>query len=212
MEYLEQRRELVEITEELYREKLITPSGGNLSLRLPDDQGFLITPSMMFKGGLKPEDLVLLDPQGKPVERRSRPSVETPMHIKIYQMNPKVGAVIHTHAPYATIAGLYGLSIPPITLEAVRFHQLPVVPFCLPGSRDLVNQVAAALEKEPTAQALLLQNHGLLTMGRTLRLAANASMSLEEACHMATICRLLGGELKLIEPEKVEFLKKITVL
>ncbi len=45
MEYLEQRRELVEITEELYREKLITPSGGNLSLRLPDDQGFLITPA-----------------------------------------------------------------------------------------------------------------------------------------------------------------------
>ena len=213
MDFPELRRELTEIVEELYREKLITATGGNVSLRLPDGQGFLITPSMMHKGALKPESMVLMGPEGNAADRNNRPSIETPMHLKVYELNPQVGAVIHTHAPYATILGLYDtLEIPPFTIESLRFAALPVIPFCLPGSQDLVEGVAAALENNPLAQALLLRNHGLLTLGRDLRKAANVSMALEEACHMAITCRLLGEAPQLIPPENQALLKQFLVL
>lgn len=212
MEFPEFRGQLTETVEELYREKLITPTGGNVSVRLPEEQGFLITPSMSHKGGLEPESMVLLNGDGKPVEKRYRPSIETPMHMKVYQLNPRVGAVVHTHAPFATLLGLYDIEIPPFNVEALRFASLPVVPFLLPGSRELVEGVASALDSCPGAQALLLRNHGLLTMGRDLRAAVNVSMALEEACHITITCRLLGEAPRLIPAEKRELLKKFLVV
>ena len=213
MDFPELRGQLTEIVEELYREKLITATGGNVSLRLPDGQGFLITPSMMYKGALKPETMVLLGPEGDPLDRKIRPSIETAMHLKVYEVNPKVGAVIHTHAPYATIVGLYdNLAIPPFTIESLRFAALPVVPFCMPGSSELVETVAAVIENNPQVQALLLRNHGLLTLGRDLRQAANVSMALEEACHMAITCSLLGEEPCSIPEDKQAILKQFLAL
>ncbi|MEW5785708.1 MAG: class II aldolase/adducin family protein [Bacillota bacterium] len=208
MDFPELRRELAKTVEELYREKMITATGGNVSVRLPGGQGFLVTPSQKHKGSLVPESMVLLSPEGKAAEGQDRPSVETPMHLKVYEINPTVGAVIHTHAPFATILGLYDkLKIPPFTIESLRFIALPVVPFYMPGSLELAKGVAAALDNNPEAQALLLRNHGLLAVGRNLRQAANVSMALEEACRMAVICRLLGGEPRLIPGDQQALLK-----
>lgn len=78
-----QRQEIVAIVEELYDAGLITPTGGNVSLRLADGEGFLITPSGMFKGGLTAEQIVFVDAAGSPGPGGGVPSVETGMHLAV---------------------------------------------------------------------------------------------------------------------------------
>ncbi|MHB8757344.1 MAG: class II aldolase/adducin family protein, partial [Bacillota bacterium] len=187
-----------------FKAGLITPSGGNVSVRLPG--GALITPSGMHKGSLRPPDLVEVDAAGRPRAPGRRPSVETGLHLLVYQRRPEVNAVIHTHAPMATLLGLLDLPVPPVTLEAVRFADLPSVPFFRPGSDDLAEAVADDLGAAPAA---LLRNHGLVTVGADLRAAADAALALEEVAHLVVTCGLLGREPSTIPPEAVKALKQL---
>ncbi len=206
----ELREEIVQITKELYAAHLITPTGGNVSARLPGEEGaYLITPTRLHKGSLRPEDIVRVDSKGEPVDRRQRPSVETKMHLAIYAAYPDVGAVIHTHAPYATALGLVEKRIPPINLDAIPFTEMQTVPFGLPGDPVLIERVVAALEHAP---AVLLQNHGLLTVGGTLRQAANRALALEEVIQILIICRLLGGKPRGLPGETVTQLRQAGIL
>ncbi len=201
----ELREGIVSIVNELYGARLITPTGGNVSVRIPGDpEHFLITPTRLHKGSLKPEDIVPVDRQGKPLNPRQRPSVETPMHIAIYEAYPEIAAVIHSHAPHATALGLVEGRIPPITVEAIPFVDAQVVPYGMPGDPELIENVVKALEKSP---AVLLQNHGLLTVGRDLRQAANRALALEEVISILVTCRLLGGEPAVLSDEVIEAIK-----
>lgn len=202
----ELRQQMVAAVRELYEAGLITPTGGNLSVRLPEGQGYLITPSMLHKGSLCAEDMIRLDPDGKPTAgAKWRPSVETPMHLKIYEIRPRCAAVIHTHAPWATLFGLLEMKVEPITVEAVRFLETPLVPFQMPGSPELVAAVEKVLSDSP---AVLLQNHGLLTYGGSLREAANAALALEEVCQLLIRCRLLDRTPVLIPEQAASLLRK----
>ena len=203
------REEIVRIVEELYEARLITPTGGNVSARLEGEEGCLITPTRLHKGSLRPEDIVRVDAEGKPANRRQRPSVETKMHLAIYAAYPDIEAVIHSHAPYAIALGLVEGRIPPISVDAVPFTEMRVVPFGLPGDETLIANVVEALEHAP---AVLLQNHGLLTVGWTLRQAANRALALEEVIQILVTCRLLGGEPKRLPEETVEMLRQTGAL
>lgn len=209
---VELREQMVQTVRELYEVGLITPTGGNLSVRLPEDEGYLITPSRFHKGGLCAEDMIRLDPTGKAAAAvKGRPSVETPMHLKVYELRPRCGAVIHTHAPWATLFGLLELKVEPVTVEAIPFLDTPLVPFHMPGSRDLVTAVERALTDGPGGPAVLLQNHGLLTYAGSLRDAANAALALEEVCHLLINCRLLDRTPVLIPEQAVSLLRKFLV-
>lgn len=206
----ELREEIVAIVDELYEAHLITPTGGNVSTRLKDEGGgCLITPTRLHKGSLRPEDIVRVDAEGRPANRRQRPSVETAMHLAIYAAHSDIEAIIHSHAPYATALGLIGGRVAPISVDAVPFVEMEVVPFGLPGDAVLIERVVAALTKSP---AVLLQNHGLLTVGWSLRHAANRALALEEVVQILVTCRLLGGEPKTLPEEMVEFLRQTGAL
>ncbi|HHS96970.1 MAG TPA: class II aldolase/adducin family protein [Chloroflexi bacterium] len=204
------REEIVRIVEELYEARLITPTGGNVSVRLSDEEdAYLITPTRLHKGSLRPEDIVRVNGEGKPANRRQRPSVETKMHLAIYKAYPDIEAVIHSHAPYATALGLIEGRVLPISVDAVPFIEMRTVPFGLPGDETLIANVVKALEHAP---AVLLQNHGLLTVGWTLRQAANRALALEEVIQILVTCRLLGGEPKTLPEETVELLRQTGAL
>lgn len=207
----EMRAQLVTIVDELFKSGLITATGGNVSARLPG--GALITPSRMHKGSLRPEDLVQVDAAGRPAAKgagpeNARPSVETGLHLKVYELRPAVNAVVHTHAPMATLLGLLGLPVPPVTLEAVHYVDMPLIPFAIPGSDGLVQAVAGGLGDSPAA---LLRNHGLLTVGSDLRDAADKALALEEVARLVVIARLFGKEPATIPPDAVEALRKSVI-
>jgi ribulose-5-phosphate 4-epimerase/fuculose-1-phosphate aldolase len=200
------RQQIVSIVDELYDGGLITPKGGNVSARISDSEELWITPTQLYKGGLTDEKLIRVNLKGKKLEGQDRASVEMPMHLLIYGTRPEVGAIIHSHAPMATVVGLFDEPVPPLTIETIALAQVPVVPFLLSGTKELSQRVVDALGD---GSAVLLQNHGLLTVGKDLREAANKANQLEFAARTVVICRLLGGEPVLIADKLAEFLKKI---
>lgn len=198
--------QIISVVNELYDAGSITPKGGNVSTRIPDSEEIWITPTQMFKGALTEESLIRVNLEGRKLEGRDRPSVEMPMHLLVYRTREDVGAVVHTHAPMATVLGLFGDPIPPLTIEAIALSDAPVVPFLLSGTKEQCQSVVDALGD---GSAVLLQNHGLLTVGDDLRDAVTRAQQLEFAARTVVVCRLLRGEPTLIPEKLAEFLKKI---
>ncbi|HUW96347.1 MAG TPA: class II aldolase/adducin family protein [Anaerolineae bacterium] len=200
------RHEIISIVDELYDTGLITPKGGNVSARVPGVEELWITPTQLYKGGLSEETLIRVNLKGRKLEGRDRPSVELPMHLLVYKTREDVGAVIHTHAPMATVLGLFDEPIPPITIEAIALAQVPVVPFLLSGTRE---QSQAIVDGLADGAAVLLRNHGLMTVGKDLREATSRAQILEFAARTVVLCRLVEGEPVVIPEKLAEFLKKV---
>jgi len=199
------RQEIVDTVNELFSAGLISATGGNVSARVTDEEDtFLVTPTMSFKGGLKPADIVKVNGKGKARDRRQRPSVETAVHLSVYVAYPEIEAVIHSHAGLSIALGLVNGSIPPFSVDALPFTTMKIVPYQLSGTPELCVGVVQALEHSP---AVLLQSHGLLTVGWTLRQAANRAEALEEVLQVLLACRAFGKEPVTLPPETVELLR-----
>jgi len=203
----ELRQEIVDIVDELFTMDMITSTGGNVSARIPgEDDAFLITPTRLHKGSLTPDLIVKVNGKGKSYNRRQRPSVETKVHLAIYAADPDIEAVVHSHAKLCTVLGLINGRIAPICVEAVSFTDTHIIPYGLPGTPELCANVVKALEHSP---AVLLQNHGLLTTGWTVRHAANRAIALERIAYMMLACTLLGKEPTTIPPDTLELVKSL---
>jgi autoinducer 2 (AI-2) kinase len=186
------RGPLVQVVGELYTAGLITATGGNVSARIPSTEQILITPSQLFKGDLRPEVMVHIDMDGQALDPDAlSPSSEWPMHCAVYQARPDVEAVIHAHAPQATILGLSGLPFVPISTEAAFLSDLARVPFIMPGTKDLAQAVVEALGE---GAGVLLQNHGLLVAASSLRRAADIAEIIERTAEVILGCYAVGQE------------------
>jgi L-fuculose-phosphate aldolase len=171
----ELRRQIVEIGRRLYAHNLISANDGNASVRLGDDR-LLITPTGLHKGTLSPEQVLITDLDGQlvrsyhPAARDLRPSVEILMHLEAYRQRPDVRAVIHAHPPMAIACTLAGVSLAEPVLPEVVYHlkAIPTVAYATPGGPA---SAAAIRELIRGYDALLLERHGSLTVGRDLELA-----------------------------------------
>src|SRR5882672_8937204 len=193
----EAREQIVQITNELFSMGLLTPTGGNISARAADPEMYWITPSQMYKGSLR------LD--GTIVEGTNKPSVEYQMHWASYQARPDATAAVHTHAPIATAFGITNQKFPPINTDAIFLADTKTVPWLMPGSKELADAVGEALK---SSRGAILQCHGLMTVGKTMRDAATRAMMLEETAKILLYCKQFGGELAVIPDEWVERLSQ----
>jgi autoinducer 2 (AI-2) kinase len=192
---------VVQITNEMFSLGLLTATGGNISARGADGETIWITPSRLYKGNLKDEDIVRIKPDGSVVEGTRNPSVEWQMHFGCYRARSECLGALHTHAPIATAMGIVGMPFPPINTDAVFLRDTPLVPWFMPGSKELADAVEEAIGK---SRGCFLQNHGLMTVGKTLRDAATRAMNLEETAKIVLYCKQFGGELTLLPDEWVQ--------
>jgi autoinducer 2 (AI-2) kinase len=201
------RHELVAITNELYGSQLITPTGGNVSARTGVPGELWITPSQLFKGDLRPEILVRIGTNGRALDENTRsPSSEALMHVAVLEAKPEAQAVIHCHAPNATILVNAGLPFLPVSTEAAFLANIGRIGFVMPGTRELADSVVEAMGD---GWAVLMQNHGLLVAGRSLRRAADTAEIVERSAEIILGCHALGVEPTVLPPETVEMLAKL---
>lgn len=204
----ELRVELVKITTELYHAGLVTASGGNVSVRSESQpDAAWITPSQIFKGDLKPEQMILIDMDGKKISGEDKPSVESVYHAGIMKYRPDINAVVHTHAPLSTIFGMCSMELLPVTTEAIFCMFMPIIPFYLGGTKELAKEV---IEKvgQTKATGAFLSNHGLMTVGKSLRQAADNSYMVEHVVDILLKIKSAGLTPALVPEDTITMLKK----
>jgi L-fuculose-phosphate aldolase len=144
-------------------------------------------------GRLKPEELVLVDLEGNKIGGKGNVSAETPMHAAIYRARRDAQAVVHTHAPTATAFGIAGTEILPLQIEVFMLlpRGVPIVPFESPGSKALAEAVQ---KKILDFDAVILENHGIITVGATMEAACNLNEMVEEAAKIQLSAVMLAGK------------------
>ena len=194
--YLHPREELLAGMERIYRYKMTTTSGGNLSIR-DSDARVWITPARVDKGALRREDIVCVHPDGQVAGLR-RPSSELPIHQEIRVRRPELGGIVHAH-PTALVAFSLVHQVPNTRLfhKAFRTCGTPgFAPYELPGSAALGHRVADAFEAGH--DCVILENHGVVTAGVTFQQAFRRFETLEFTAKTLIKARLLGGEIRFL--------------
>ncbi len=200
--YEAEKQQIIDCGMALDRYRLISLSGGNVSLRL---EGYiLVTPSGMAYESLVPDDVVVMDPQGKIVEGDRRPSVDTVALLHIFAHLPEVNAVIHTHQPYATAIGLVMDELPAFctTLVNATLGAVAVAPYSSAASLSMGQMT---VEHIGNKRAVILRNHGVVAVGPTLKDALYAAVYLEDACRSYIAAQSMGrGAPRTLTPQQVE--------
>jgi L-fuculose-phosphate aldolase len=170
---------------------------GNFSARVPGTETILLTATSSFDN-LKPENLALLDLEGRLLEGEINPTNAeiVHMHAVVYKQRPETGAVVHTHSTYATSFALASRSLGCSYEALVRADMTDGVPLAHYGPRGSaasIDNIAAALKNARNTKAVLLENHGVLAFGADPAAAARANLIIEEAAQMAIYAEVLGG-------------------
>lgn len=201
---LHPREQLVTIMARIYRQRLTTLSGGNLSV-LDSNGDIWITPAGIDKGTLTPGDIVCMHPNGT-VEGAHRPSSEAPFHRAIYARRRDLHAVLHAHSP-ALVSFSIARQIPDTRIipQANRVcGSVGYAPYALPGSGQLGENIASTFALGHNA--VLLENHGIATGGcdlldafQRLETLDFCARTLLQARGMGTISTLSDEQLALFD-------------
>lgn len=191
-----EREQVASIMRRLYRQGLTTCSGGNVSLRAGGV--ILITPSGTDKGEITAGEIGAVTPEGVSLLPGLRLSIETEMHLEVYRNRPDVNGVVHAHPVTASAFAALGTDID-TRLTAETWHVLgkPVrASYALMGTKDLARIVGEAARR---GNAVIMENHGVLTVGRTLFEAFDRLELLEAAAKMTWITHTMGSPRPLTE-------------
>ena len=186
------RKKLAEFSKKAYHRGLVGGTGGNFSVRLGHDR-MLITPSGISLGDTSPDNLIAMDIktcQWTPVDDY-KPSKEYLFHTEIYKMRPDVGAVLHAHPRYTTAFAVKQRDIPMLTDAAFKQPPIPRVPFAPSGTKELQENVSTAIKNNPDCKLLLLEKHGVVSMGNDIRLAYDIADLIEELANIAYLVESL---------------------
>jgi|BarGraNGADG00312_2_1021985.scaffolds.fasta_scaffold11256_3 L-ribulose-5-phosphate 4-epimerase len=189
---LEAMNEVLRTGQEMARRGLVAGSSGNCSIRVPNSDLVVITPTSIEYDLLLQEDMCVVETGGELVEGRYKPSIEISMHLAIYEARPEIGGIVHTHQQMATAVAVAGKGIPPILEEQV-FQLLGAVElaeYAPPGTKELADKTVEALGYR---NACLLAHHGVVAVGAKIRDALLHAEIVERAAAVYLMSHLVGG-------------------
>jgi len=200
--YEKEREEVAYFMRRLYRQRLTTTSGGNVSC-LTSDGNMAISASKLDKGELQPDGVGIVSLyDGHSLTPELNLSIETGLHLAVYRARPDVKAIVHAHPVTATA---FCASTKPIntslTAEAYALLGVPVwIPYALMGTPELAELVASHLQ--PPAVCGLMENHGVITLGDSLLSAFDKLELLEVAAQQTVLVKQIGN-LHELTPERL---------
>ncbi len=190
------RQQLSEFSKRSFHRRLVGGTGGNLSVRIPDTDTVLITPTGISLGDVEPEESILVSLEGQILDspKGLKGTKEASFHLAAYRLRPDVGAVAHVHPPYATAYSNKGNPLPLVTVSSrVNLKHVPCIECFLPGSPELRDCVIQGIESNPEANSLLMKEHGILTLGRDLKHAYYLADLLEDTAKIAYVAATIPG-------------------
>lgn len=188
------KREMIDFCRLTYDRKLTVCSDGNLSVKMGGGQ-LLITPDICCFGNVLESDLVKIDFFGNVLEGNSAPSSEFRMHVEVYKRRKDVNAVIHTHSPYATAFSATDAELEPILADLAVFGgAVPKTTYAPPHTAEIAHAISRLVENH---DAILLRNHGALTVGKTVKEAFLNAERLEFISQVTAIAMQIGTLRKL---------------
>jgi L-fuculose-phosphate aldolase len=195
------KQDLVEVGRRIYDRGFVAANDGNISVRIGDNK-VLTTPTGVSKGFMTPEMIIKVTLDGHKLDGALNPSSELGMHLDIYKHRPDIRAVLHAHPPTATAFAVAGIPLDrPILPEIViTLGAVPIAKYGTPATEEIPLHVRQHLEKH---DAVLLENHGALTMGTDVYSALYKMENIEHYAKVSLIAWQLGGEREL-PPGEVE--------
>jgi L-fuculose-phosphate aldolase len=205
MSYEIMRTDVLNVARAMLAMGLTVGDSGSVSARVGEPAGRMrlaITPHGRYVDELASHDIVIVGEEGQPVEGKSAPSAELPLHVAVYRARPDVSAIIHAHPPMSCAAAVVGRPIPPVLEDQLVYlgGQIEVAPHAMTGSEEWVPGAIQALAHR---NACLLANHGALTVGKDLKAALVACQYLEK-CAMAFLYATWAGQVNSLPPQVVE--------
>jgi len=186
-----QHKEFIcEIGRRVYAKGFAAANDGNISVRL-NDKEILCTPTMVSKGYIKPEDLCVVDYEGKQLRGQRKRSSEILLHLSVYKHNPAVNAVVHCHPPHATAFAVAGEPIPKCVLPEVEVFlgEVPIAIYETPGGQKFADTILPFVKR---CNTIILANHGTITFGPDLEKAYWNSEIIDAYCKILILARQLG--------------------
>lgn len=198
------RVEVAALHAELTRYELVVWTAGNVSARVPGADLMVIKPSGVSYDELTADTIVVCTLDGEKIDdgtpEKLTPSSDTAAHAYVYRHMPEVGGVTHTHSTYATAWAARGEEIPCVlTMMGDEFGgPIPVGPFAIIGDDSIGRGIVETL-RDSRSPAVLMQNHGPFTIGKTAEAAVKAAAMVEEVAHTVYVARQLGDPLPIAQ-------------
>ncbi len=198
--------DVIHVGKRMYDRGYVASNDGNLSVRLSEDR-LLITMTGVSKGFLDPDKFVVVDYDGAVISGSHEPSSEMKMHLMVYRERPDVHAVAHAHPPASTGFSVAGVNLPDNLLPEVivSLGHVPIAPYGTPGTMELVESLREYVREY---DAVLLENHGALTLGLDIVAAYHKMETMEHCARITLVARMLG-QVNTIDEENVDKLNRL---
>ncbi|HUU81886.1 MAG TPA: class II aldolase/adducin family protein [Phycisphaerae bacterium] len=198
------REQVCEIGRRLYARCFVAGNAGNLSCRMAADR-VLCTPTLISKGFMQPDDLCVIDLEGKRLSGERRPTSELALHLEVYRTEPGARGVVHCHPPHALAFAIAREDIPTGVLPEIEVFlgEVPRADYETPGGDAFAAMIRPYIGR---ANTVVLSNHGTVSWGPTLERACWNTEAVDAYCHALILAKLVGNVERLPEAKVAELL------
>lgn len=193
------KQEICEIGDRIYKKGFAAANDGNISYRVSENE-VVCTPTQICKGFMKPDDLCVVDMEGKQIAGHRKRTSEVMLHLAIMKARPEVKSVVHCHPPHATAFGIAREPIPQCVIPEVEIFlgDVPITKYAIPGGQEFADTVLPFVHK---SNVVILANHGTVSYGETVERAYWWTEILDAYCRILMLSHSLGRVHYFTEPE-----------
>lgn len=183
LDFLQAKNDFLKAAHRTYESGIQTGTGGNLSVRIKDEQLMIVKPSGFTLGECSDDNLCIADFDGNLVYGSSKPSRESTLHGSIYKKYPHIGGIVHTHSPYSILCSLFFKNIDLVTMHsALKLKSaIPVADVVTQAvTTEELPKVYRLFDENPDLSAFILKKHGIVSVGKTAVKAGQTCELVEE--------------------------------